>query len=389
MRLTFGRMAVTGLALMFALSSGFAQNEAELRDIRSEINRLQRKLDASQSNLRNAVSTLETIEKQSTLQKKSLTLLQREIKKNRNLVSSLGKSIDSLENSIEAIEKVLSKQIVFMYKYSRKSSLEWILGAESLNQALVRYQYFYKIGESVRRVHTRLSEKREKLLSLNEARQRELGRKENLFADKNRDQKALDAQRSERQKIVKRISNDKKLLEASLREKQRSFEKLKNLIGSLQVEKESGELQERVNIDWGKVGGDFAAQRGRLNWPVRGKVLTKFGNYRNPELKTTLVSNGIDIAATRGSAVKCVFSGVASHITYMSGFGNTLIVDHNNGFYTVYSHLDQVSVQKYEALKPGDTIGTVGDSGSLSGARLHFEIYSNNKPVDPLRWLNK
>ena len=87
--------------------------------------------------------------------------------------------------------------------------------------------------------------------------------------------------------------------------------------------------------------------------------------------------------------MNCVFPGVASLITYMSGFGNTLIIDHNNGFYTVYAHLSEVLVQKYQAVKAGDQIGTVGESGSLQGTRLHFEIYAQNKPVDPIKWLKR
>ena len=73
----------------------------------------------------------------------------------------------------------------------------------------------------------------------------------------------------------------------------------------------------------------------------------------------------------------------------MGGFGNTVIVDHNNGYYTVYAHLDEIAVKKFQILQAGSVIGTVGDSGSLEGAKLHFEIYANNEPQNPTRWLKK
>ena len=85
----------------------------------------------------------------------------------------------------------------------------------------------------------------------------------------------------------------------------------------------------------------------------------------------------------KGAEVRCVFSGVVSVITYMSGFGNTIIVDHNNGYYTVYAHLNEVLVKKFQIIDAGTVVGTVGDSGSLEGAMLHFEIYGNNKPMNP------
>jgi murein DD-endopeptidase MepM/ murein hydrolase activator NlpD len=84
-----------------------------------------------------------------------------------------------------------------------------------------------------------------------------------------------------------------------------------------------------------------------------------------------------------------VFPGVVSLITYMSGFGNTIIVDHNNSYYTVYTHLNDVFVTKFQFLETGQVIGLVGDSGSLEGAMLHFEIYGGNKPLNPISWLKK
>ena len=76
-------------------------------------------------------------------------------------------------------------------------------------------------------------------------------------------------------------------------------------------------------------------------------------------------------------------------ITYMSGFGNTVIVDHKNGYYTVYTHMDDVLVSKFQFIDSGEVIGAVGTSGSLEGSMLHFEIYGNNVPLNPLSWLKK
>ena len=148
-------------------------------------------------------------------------------------------------------------------------------------------------------------------------------------------------------------------------------------------------MEPKAQIAWDKVKGNFGEQRRKLNWPTRGKILHPFGQYKNPKLKTTLVNNGIDIKAPKGTNIHCVFSGVVSLITYMGGFGNTVIVDHNNGYYTVYAHLDEIAVKKFQILQAGSVIGTVGDSGSLEGAKLHFEIYANNEPQNPTRWLKK
>ena len=122
---------------------------------------------------------------------------------------------------------------------------------------------------------------------------------------------------------------------------------------------------------------------------MSGKVVHSFGKYKNPELKTVLNNTGIDIRAEKGTEIRCVFSGIVSMITYMSGFGNTVIVDHKNGYYTVYTHMDDVLVSKFQFIDSGEVIGAVGTSGSLEGSMLHFEIYGNNVPLNPLSWLKK
>ena len=140
---------------------------------------------------------------------------------------------------------------------------------------------------------------------------------------------------------------------------------------------------------WEKLSGSFAKNKGKFNWPVQGKLLHGFGQYKNPELKTTLNNTGIDIKAEQGTPIKCIFSGVISLITYMPGFGNMVIIDHNDGFYSVYTHIDEILVNNGDFIKQGSSIGTIGESGSFEGYKLHFEIYSNNKNLNPLNWLKR
>jgi murein DD-endopeptidase MepM/ murein hydrolase activator NlpD len=229
------------------------------------------------------------------------------------------------------------------------------------------------------------------LQTLHDNRKKELGQKQKLANENSAEQNRLEQKKRDRQQLVTHISQNKSALEAAIQEKKKSYQQLVNLISSLEREREQGErkLEPQAQIEWDKIKGNFADQRRNLNWPIRGEVLHPFGQYQNPKLKTTLVNNGIDIKVQKGEDIRCVFSGVVSLITYMGGFGNTVILDHNNGYYTVYAHLEEVLVKKFQILESGAIIGTAGDSGSLEGAKLHFEIYANNKPQNPIEWLKK
>lgn len=368
---------------------GFAQADSQqrqLEQIRRDLAQLRADLEKSRSSLQTNLASLENIEQQTTLQQQALRILQDQAQKSQAEIRSLDARINTLNGQIGQLKEMFSRQIVFGYKYRKNKTLEWIIGAQNFNQALLRYRYFQKISQSANQVYKRLADKQAELQGLQTRRRGELQQQQQLAAEKDAEQRTLAARREERQQLVAQITRNNSLLEKAIREKMKSFEELKGLIGSLETQRS---VSPPVEIDWSKISGNFAAQQKKLNWPVQGEILHPFGQYRNPRLKTVMVNNGIDIKARKGAEVRSVFSGVVSLITYMSGFGNTIIIDHNNSYYTVYAHLDEVFVKKFQIVEAGTVIGTVGESGSLEGALLHFEIYGGNKPLNPGQWLKK
>ncbi len=219
--------------------------------------------------------------------------------------------------------------------------------------------------------------------------EKEIALTEQYLLSASREEQNLNAKRSTKAQLVTRLKQNKSTLSQALKEKKESYTKLKNLLASLEKDRPHRQLRNDTQVRWEKLTGSFSKNRGKLNWPVQGKILHEFGRYKNPELKTVLNNTGIDLKAARGTEVRCVFSGVVSLITYMSGFGNMVIVDHNDGYYTVYAHLDQIFVKVNDFVESGDRIGTVGESGSLEGPKLHFEIYGNNQTLNPMDWLRK
>ncbi|MGH1366378.1 MAG: murein hydrolase activator EnvC family protein [Calditrichia bacterium] len=361
----------------------------QLDEVRTEISTLEKQLRASQKSVTSELERIKNLDKQTTLQQKALRIIRGELTNKDREVKRLNGQIEDLSGQVGELKKIFAKQAIFSYKYQRGREYDWILGSENFNQALIRYRYFRKISEGVERLHSRLTDRQQQLTGLQENRSIELKEQKRLLREKSYETDDLKKKLSDRQRTLKNVSKNKQLLEAALSEKKRSFSRLKSLIGSLENNRESRKLNSSDLAQWNKIKGNFAGQKGKLNWPIRGSVLHGFGKIRNPKLKTVLTNNGIDIRGKKGSDVRCVFSGVVSLITYMGGFGNTVIVDHNNGYYTVYAHLNEVFVNKYQLVNAGDVIASVGDSGSLEGALLHFEIYGANKPLNPSRWLRK
>jgi murein DD-endopeptidase MepM/ murein hydrolase activator NlpD len=117
----------------------------------------------------------------------------------------------------------------------------------------------------------------------------------------------------------------------------------------------------------------------RFEWPVRGTTLQAFGSRPDGQR-----NDGINIAAAKGTSVKAAAGGTVAYVgNEVRGLGNLVLISHADGYVTAYAHLDKTSVDKGAAVKKGQTIGTVGQTGSVSQPQLHFEIRLRNKPVDP------
>lgn len=122
---------------------------------------------------------------------------------------------------------------------------------------------------------------------------------------------------------------------------------------------------------------------GSMTWPVRGQVIKGFGpdatGHRN---------DGINITAPQGTPVQSVNAGTVAHVgNHTSGFGNLVLIKHNDGKISVYGHLDKASVKAGDAVSSGQNIGTVGTSGGVAQPQLHFELRQGKKPLNPIEYL--
>ena len=133
--------------------------------------------------------------------------------------------------------------------------------------------------------------------------------------------------------------------------------------------------------------GNFAKMKGNLSWPVQGQVTGQFGTTRNPETGVITENVGIDILAKDGMPVQSVLDGVVSTITYIRGHGNIIIIDHGGGFSTVYAQIDNITVHENEYIQKGSTIALVASSENNTIGKLHFEIWGNQKKLNPEQWL--
>jgi septal ring factor EnvC (AmiA/AmiB activator) len=123
--------------------------------------------------------------------------------------------------------------------------------------------------------------------------------------------------------------------------------------------------------------------------PVKGRVISNYGTYVEPQSGATNFRKGIEIQAERGAPISAVFSGQIVYADWLKGYGNVIIITHGDNFYTVYAHAEDLFRKKGDNVEADDVIATVGDTGSMSGPTLYFEIRHHGNTEDPLKWIKK
>ena len=133
----------------------------------------------------------------------------------------------------------------------------------------------------------------------------------------------------------------------------------------------------------------FSTQKGRLAVPANGNIIARFGPSKTGDYKAFTFQKGIDIRVERGEPVRSVFRGEVMFAEWLKGYGNLLIINHGENYYSLYAHVEEVFKQRGERVDTGEVIATAGDTGSIKGLCLHFEIRHHGKPVNPMKWLKK
>lgn len=361
----------------------------ELQKIRNEIAAHKAQLQKAKSKEQTILSKLAETEREISLTSKLIRQLNREQRQKERQIEQTRKSIERLSGNLETLKKNFARRLVHLYKQGDFNDWELILTSQSLNQAIYRYKYLRiiadidkKSAENIRLNIAAIKNKKAQLLT-------ELEDQRKIIAEKTNYQRSLTKQKQQRASQLKAAKKDRNNLIAQIKAEEKAAKKILNLIANLEKEREviQRELERQRQMAGIRTVNPFLDSRGKLPWPVTGQIISKFGLQKHPVLKTITENSGIDIKVSKGTPVRAVLDGVVTTITYIRGFGNTIIIDHGSGFYTVYSHVDNVTVFEKEYVTRNTIIAEVSDSGSLSGALLHFEIWSNRTKLNPEEWL--
>ena len=354
---------------------------AELDRIKREREELQRKMADLQRNVHSLSDEVTLLDRQHDATARVVKSLDQQLISITDEVRVTTASLDEAEREASQKRGLLHRRLVEIYKRGPLFSAEVLLSAKSVGDLVARYKYLHLLT-----LHDKsLVHRMEALKATIASRRIQLLHLQNGI-EENRTEKAQEAARlaaleGQRARSLAQVKEDAKQTKARLEQLARSEARLNNVIASLEAARKNASRGLPVTASSLRT-----SDVGKLAWPVEGQFLYRFGRFVNPN-NTTTRWNGLGISAAAGTPVKSVSSGTVAYAGLMGTYGNTVILEHGGGDYSVYGSLAQIEVRKGARVAKGQIIGTVGTSDPALGPHLHFEIRRGGPAVDPTEWL--
>jgi septal ring factor EnvC (AmiA/AmiB activator) len=366
--------------------------QAEQRKLRETEKRLHEERDrAAEARRRESslLAELEQIERAIAEKQAEVARLDGRIKRLQSEIEALHGEIGRLEHSRTGQEAALARRLRVMYKiHAQGAALPLILSGED---PTARASVIRQLGSLAALDARLIQEYRVTTDGLADRKGREEARRNELAvlrADTKREQAEVDREAGRRRVLLAKVRDERAYHERMVGELTEASRRLEAFIRDLQA-KQRRLAKVPPSRTPATPGAGFGALRGRLPWPTDGRIVTGFGTQVHPRFGTRTQRNGVDIEAVEGTEVAAVFPGTVVYTGWFKGYGNLIILDHGSDYYTLYAHVAEIRVKEGDDVRQGQRIGTVGDTGSLAGPRLYFEVRYQGKPQDPEQWLRQ
>ena len=383
------------------LITGYAQQsqqelENKRKQLESEIAYTNQLLSEVRSSRESSLKQLKLIEVKIDKRNNLLANYKLEVHSLNTSIESAELSLRNLNNDISTLKKEYARIAWYAYQYKTSyNKLIFLFSSESINQAYQRMRYLDQLGSYIRQQASEIkqleAEKKNNVQVLSAKREKLTS----LLQKENEEVYALENELKQKKQVTTSLGGQESQLKKTLKDKQQEANKLAQQIEQIiaaetkPVAKPGKPATYQLTPEERVLSNSFFANKGKLPWPVeRGVITETFGLHKHPVLKRVQTkNNGVDFATSKDSDARCVFDGVVTSVTKISNTNIAIIVKHGD-YFTVYSNLDLVFVQKGERVNTLQLLGRIHTN--LKGeTELHFEVRKGAVPQNPAYWIAK
>ena len=360
------------------------QQQDELDKLRRERSDLEARMSELQRSARSLADEVNNLEAQRQTTRRLVVALDQQLETINEEVIKAGTGLVRAEQELEGKRNALQRRMVAIYKRGSLYDVEAMLSAQSFAGLVARYKYLHELALNDRNLVRRVEGLRDQIITqrmLLVRLQDEVGRNRQ---EKDREARRLAQLETRSQRNLTAVQLTAQRTRERLQQLSRDESRIANAISTLETARRRAEMS--PNARPATPSTIRTSDLGRLDWPVDGTIIYRFGRVINPN-NTTTRWNGIGISASTGTSVKSIAAGEVVLADNVGTYGPTVIVQHGGGDYSVYGSLQNIGVRRGQQVTKGQIIGTVGATDPELPPHLHFEIRPQGRAIDPLEYL--
>jgi len=365
--------------LMGSENADFERYKSKLERVQQSIEKVKQHLSGARNKRGNVFTDLQQLESRISKNSKTLSKTEFDIDQQKQRITAMRSDLAETQQKLNAQKQRLADQFRSAYAIGHQQQLKMLLNQEDpavIGRINVYFDYLNRARESqISAFLHSISEKQQ----LDDALQSTLREHERSLAERKKQENSLLSQRLKREQLLASLDRKIRNQEKHLNELEASRNRIENLLESL------GELL----ADIPKSPSDsrpFQQQRGKLPWPASGPFLATYGE---PRKQGGMKWKGVLINTKHGTPVRAVSRGRIAFADWLQGFGFIVIIDHGDGFMSLYGHNETLRKQAGDWVEAGEVVATSGDSGGQPFPGVYFEIRARGKPVDPSQWCSR
>lgn len=353
--------------------------QKKLNELRERIEKIQSGLSRQQDKHSKLRSQLKKSEKSIGKVNRQLIIIKRKLRNQQSELTKLQSKQQASQVDLAKQQAALGGQIRTAYAIGRQEYLKLLLNQQKpseIGRTLVLYDYLNRARiESIAKIDAKVLQ----LASLQEKINKQTVKLESTRQKRLKKKRSLEVNQQQRASVLNELNEKIRTRKQKLAQAKTDAQQLEDLMQGLR----------RALADVPTNAGvrkTFRSQKGRYRLPVKGRISSRYGSKRG---KTGLRWQGVTIRAKQGAAVRSISHGRVAFADWLRGFGLMVIVDHSDGYMSLYGHNDSLYVETGDWIEAGEEIASVGRSGGRKKPALYFEIRHNGKPTNPLRWVKR
>jgi septal ring factor EnvC (AmiA/AmiB activator) len=378
------------LSAQHSVTKQLEESQRRLEEIKAERDRLQQQRARLQGQVHDVNDELTNLERQKESTQRIVNEIERQIGGLAGQLDHASAELILAEDNLAERHAILERRLMDIYKRGALYAFQVLLTAESFGDLLSRYKYLYLTSRQDRALVQDVEKLRNRVVVQRNDILRVRGELDRRRQEREAEYERYGELANERARRLAQLKRSAQATEQKLSALERDEARLTDVLAAL--ERARREAKVRGGAGLGPIAGPGSittADIGKLDWPVDGTIVYRFGRDTLPS-GGVIRWNGIGIAAAAGTPVKAVEAGRVRLVGQFGTYGLTILVEHGNGYYSVYAHLQSASVKLNDAVNKAQVIGTVGGLSSDYGPHLHFEIRGENQiALDPADWLKK